>query len=635
MLKRIKFPIRFKILIALLLIITTAVGIITFTMAKMFHADKSAYVHDLTSEMAMHTAAETRALMVGYRERLQVFSRLLFEKNFAPEQKSRLLKELFEDFQEFVAITLYVDGTELTTVYDARTLETAGIKKEALSAYFKKHPIPIHRVAKGSVYTANSTITGKLPTFTLAISHQLPDSESSKAVVAAVIRLEGLQRLSQRSKVFTTFIVDHKGEPLAHSNLNQVIKHRPVGWVAEIKGLEKKKIHGSTHEFVQKEHEMVGGLATIGISDIFAGVQIPKAAAYLTARELLNNLIGVALILLVGSAIIGLFGSRLLTRPVEQLSKATKIVAKGRFDVQVASTSSDEIGDLAGSFNQMASELDSREKQLKSAQAALVQSEKMSAFGQLGAGIAHEIKNPLAGILGLAQLSIRKMDESDALYKNLSIIEKETNRCTAIIQNLLKFARQEKVKFESVDLNRIAEDAMAIVEHQLEMNKVKLQSDFDPSLSRISGNANQIQQVLINLMINAQQAMEGSPGEVSVTTLGGNNGHVEIKVSDTGPGIPEELQAKIFEPFFTTKSVGKGTGLGLSVSYGIVKEHKGEIQLESSPDNGTTFSIVFPAIVMKSRCPECKKSFKISPDLVGLNNKCKNCGSVFEIKALS
>ncbi len=635
MFKRIKFPIRFKILIALLLIVTTAVGIITFTMAKVFHEDKSAYIHDLTSEMAMHTAAETRALLVGYRERLQVFSRLLFERNFAPEQKSRLLKELFEDFQEFVAITLYVDGTELTTVYDARTLEAAGIKKEALSAYFKKHPIPIKRVARGAVYVVNSTITKKLPAFTLAISYELPESESRKAVVAAVIRLDGLQRLAGRSKVFTTFIVNNRGKPLAHTNLNQVVKRRPVSWVAGIKGLKKKKIHGSTHEFVQSGQEMVGGLAAIGISDLFAGVQIPKAAAYLTARELLNNLIGMALILLIASAIIGLFGSRLLTRPLEQLSKATKIVAKGRFDVQVASTSSDEIGDLAGSFNQMASELDSREKQLKSAQEALVQSEKMSAFGQLGAGIAHEIKNPLAGILGLTQLSIRKMDKDDAIYKNLSIIEKETNRCTTIIQNLLKFARQEKVKFESVDLNGIAEDAMAIVEHQLEMNKVKLQSDFDPALPRVSGNANQIQQVLINLMINAQQAMEGRAGEVSVTTLGGNNGHVEIKVSDTGPGIPEELQAKIFEPFFTTKSVGKGTGLGLSVSYGIVKEHKGEIQLESSPDSGTTFSIIFPAIVMKSRCPQCKKAFKIRPNLVGLNNKCKNCGSVFEIKELA
>jgi predicted Zn finger-like uncharacterized protein len=377
---------------------------------------------------------------------------------------------------------------------------------------------------------------------------------------------------------------------------------------------------------------MVGGLAGIEGTDLLAGVQIPKAAAYLTARELLNNLTLVALVLLVAAALIGLFGSRLLTGTLERLSNAARIVAKGRFDIQVAATSRDEIGELASSFNQMAIELDTREKALKSTQEALIQSEKMAAFGELGAGIAHEIKNPLAGILGLTQLSMRKMNKNDPVYTNLGIIEKETNRCTYIIQNLLKFSRQEKVAFESVDLNQVARDAMAIVEHQLALNKIKLISEFDDALPSISGNANQIQQVLINLMINAQQAMEGRSGKVTVTTAGNKNGHAQIRVKDTGPGIPEELQAKIFEPFFTTKPVGKGTGLGLSVSYGIIKEHKADIQLHSTPDEGTSFTLLFPVTAMKSSCPHCGKSFKIQADHVGLKNKCKSCGEVFEIQ---
>jgi two-component system NtrC family sensor kinase len=631
---RLKFPIRFKILIALLLIVTTVVSIITFTMANLFHADKSAYVHDLTSEMAMHSASETRALLAGYRERLQVFARLLLERDLLPNYKSKLLTQLFEDFHEFVAITLYMDGTQPTSVYDARSLESMGLTKEAFFKKINQKPIPFKQIKKGTEYIANSTINKKMPTFTLAIAYPVPSGGGEKAVVAAVIRLEGLQRLAERSKVFTTFIADFKGRPLAHTDQQMVIGRKPISWVAGIKGLQGTKVHGSTHEYVENGNEMVGGLAGIEGSELIAGVQIPKRAAYLTARALLNNLIVVALVLLVSAALIGLLGSRLLTRPIERLSDATQVVAKGRFNIQVNASSRDEIGELATSFNQMATELDSREKALKSAQAALVQSEKMAAFGQLGAGIAHEIKNPLAGILGLAQLSMRKLNKDTSLHKNMTIIEKETNRCTTIIQNLLKFARQEKVDYQAIDLNQVADDATAIVEHQLEMNKVKLKRDLQASLPKISGNANQIQQVLINLMINAQQAMEGTPGEVAVTTAADRNGHVEVRVSDDGPGIPEELRAKIFEPFFTTKAVGKGTGLGLSVSYGIIKEHKGEITVESTPGTGTTFVLKFPVMAMKSRCPHCRISFNIQPSHVGLKNKCKNCGKIFEIKEL-
>jgi signal transduction histidine kinase len=629
--KRIRFPIRFKILIALLLIVTGVVSIITFTMANLFHADKAAYIHDLTSEMAMHTASETSALLTGYRERLQVFTRVLLEKQMPADRKTALLKQLFEDFGEFVAVTVYANGSAPATVYDARTLDSAGLQKKAFLDELKRQKLPMRRIRKGEVFIANATLGKNLPVFTLALAQELPGGSGEKVVTSAVIRLAGLQHLAERSKVFTTFIVKANGKALAHSNFEEVVKRRSVTWIKNVKGVGGAKIHGSTHEYMHNDEPMVGGLAGVKGTNLLAGVQIPKAAAYLTARELLNNLILVALVLLVAAAIIGLFGSRLLTRTLERLSRAARIVATGRFDIQVAVTSKDEIGELANSFNQMASELDSREKALKDAQAALIQSEKMAAFGELGAGIAHEIKNPLAGVLGLTQLSMRKMDENDPIYKNLGIIEKETNRCTNIIQNLLKFSRQEKVVFESVDLNQVARDAMAIVEHQLEMNKIKLISEFDDALPDISGNANQIQQVLINLMINAQQAMEGRPGEVKLATSS-NNGHAHVKVTDNGPGIPDELQSKIFEPFFTTKPVGKGTGLGLSVSYGIIKEHDGDIALQSSPDEGTCFTLSFPVGAMKSSCPQCGKSFKIQADHIGLKNKCKSCGAVFQIQ---
>ena len=255
-----------------------------------------------------------------------------------------------------------------------------------------------------------------------------------------------------------------------------------------------------------------------------------------------------------------------------------------------------EFGTLAASFNRMASELRVREAALQEAHARILQSEKLAAVGQLGAGIAHEVKNPLAGILGCAQLSLRKAERGTPLEKNLLLIEKETKRCRTIIDNLLRFARQEKTVLEPIEVNRVVEDAIAIVSHQLELQQVKIRKQLALDLPMVRGHADQLQQVLMNLMINAQDAMEGSPGTVTITTALSDADRIEVRVTDTGPGIPKEIQGKLFEPFFTTKPRGKGTGLGLAVTYGIVKDHGGEIRLHSEPGHGATFIITLPLV---------------------------------------
>ncbi len=588
-----RLPIRFKILISMLLVITVVVSIITFTMANLFHEDKSAYIHDLTAEMAMHTAAETQSLLVGYYERLQVFALLMCKRDLPQQQKSKLFNQLFARFPEFVAITLYEKNREPITVYDSKTVEDAGMTKEAFLAYRRENPIPVEMIEAGETFVENSTLSEKLPVLTLAIVFQAPDMEQ-EVVVAAVIHLHSLLSLVKRSKIFTCFIVDYNGSPLAHSDMRMVIDQTPVGWIPDIQSLEGRQSHGTTLEFVQDEVQMIGGLAGIDFSRLLSGVQIPTNKAYLTSKRLLNSLILVALVLLVVSAGLSLIWSHRLTRPLERLSKATKVVGKGQFDIQIPTSSGDEFGQLAGSFNQMASELSHREQELKSTQEALVQSEKMAAFGQLGAGIAHEVKNPLAGILGLTQLCLLEAEKATTQFENLALIEKETKRCKTIIENLLKFSRQEKMSFDRIEINRVAEDALAIVNHQMGIHHVKLHKKLAPDLPLVWGNANQIQQVFLNLMINAQQSMEGNPGKVMLTTDSLDSGKIQIRVIDTGPGIAAESQAKIFEPFYTTKTSDKGTGLGLSVSYGIVKEHKGEIFVNSEPGKGTVFTILLP-----------------------------------------
>lgn len=587
-----RFPLRFKILVALLFLVTAVVSLITFTMANLFHTDKKTYIHDLTSVIALHTAEEARSLLIGYRERIKVFSRLLYDERLPQARKIELLKSLFEDFGEFVAVTRYEGEAEQATLYDAARLSAAGLTARDLIAFRRAHPLPFARIHSGEVFVENSTLSERLPTMTIAVVPPMT-SAGGRGVVAAVVSLDSLQRLVRRSTVFETLLVDGQGVLLAHTDPKQVALRTVVDWLPRPTAIQGRQSLGTTLEYTHRGVEIIAGFAQVEFSGVLAVVQIPKTAAYLTARELLDSLIGVALLLLVVAAVLGLVWARLITRPIERFSMATRVVAKGEFDIQLAQNSRDEIGMLAGSFNQMTAELKVREAALKHAQAALIQSEKMAAFGQLGAGIAHEVKNPLAGILGYAQLAMRKMEKGSATYMHIETIEKETRRCKTIIENLLRFARQEKAEFALLDLNQTVEESIVLVDHQLTINQVSIEKRLSP-VPRILGNANQLQQVMMNLMINAQQAMEPGGGKVTVATRP-IDGAIELRVADTGPGIPREIQSRIFEPFFTTKPAGTGTGLGLSVTYGIVHDHRGAIRIESEPGQGASFVLTFPA----------------------------------------
>jgi signal transduction histidine kinase len=590
-----RFPIRLKFLVMSLFITTAVLIVITFTMAGMFRDDKEVYLRDLASVTAQTTAEEARSLLSGYRDRLLVYSRLMVDRDLTVEQKNRLLGSLFEDFREFVAVTLYVDGKEQATLADARSLSAAGLTKGDLARYRLSHPLPADRLKPGAVYVENSTLTEKMPAMTLAVA-QVAETGGKPVVVAAVLRLDSLIRLTAGASVFERFLVDDQGILLAHPEVRRVSQRSKAAWIPDLSGILGGRSAGGAVEFGRDGVAMIGGFAPVERAGMLAGAQVPKSVAYLASRSLLRNLVIVSLGLLLFSAVLGVFTSRQITRHLEELSRSAREVGHGRFDIKVEVDSRDEIGELASSFNEMASELNAREKALLAAQAQLIQSEKLAAFGQLGAGIAHEVKNPLAGILGYVQLSLRKVEPESPIHNNLKVIEKETRRCKTIIDNLLKFARQEKVAHEPIEVNRVAEDTAALVDHQLGMHQVRLEKALAESLPRVLGNANQLQQVLLNIILNAEQAMEGKPGTIRIETAGQEDGRVEIRVRDTGPGIPKEIQARLFEPFFTTKPAGKGTGLGLSVTYGIVKDHKGEILVESEPGQGATFIIRLPAV---------------------------------------
>jgi signal transduction histidine kinase len=587
-----RFPIRLKILITMLVVVTGVVGAIVATMANLFHMDKKTYITDLVSMVTASTAEESRAILLGHQERLQVYSRII-ESDLPGQQKSDLLGTLFDDFPELVALSVRDETRELAGAYNSSLLQAAGLSKADLLADLERDPLPVASILDGQTYVRNSTLSSTLPTFTLALS-RAGSAEENRRIFTAVIRLDSLLTLTTRTEAFEVFLIGSDERYLAHSSLPFVLGRQAA------RGLERNRtMRGSmlmTREYTSEGVEMIGGRAGARFANVVAEARIPKSAAYLASRDLLSRLMVVALGLLLTSTLVGLLGAYRLTRPVQSLSAATREIAKGDFGIEVKVQSRDEIGELAGSFNRMAGELLQRDEALNDAQSQLVQSEKMAAFGQLGAGIAHEVKNPLAGILGCAQLSLRKSEKGTPVEKNLRLIEKETKRCKAIIENLLRFARQERTQLQPTHVNPAVNDAIAIVSHQLGMHKVDLEQDLADDLPSIHGNNNQLQQVVMNLIMNAQQAMDGQPGTVRVSTGLSPNGHVQIGVSDTGPGMSDEVKGKLFEPFFTTKPGGKGTGLGLSVSFGIIKDHGGEIAVSSTLGEGTTFTITLPKL---------------------------------------
>jgi PAS domain S-box-containing protein len=234
------------------------------------------------------------------------------------------------------------------------------------------------------------------------------------------------------------------------------------------------------------------------------------------------------------------------------------------------------------------------EKRLEETHLQLVSSEKMASLGKLAAGIAHEINNPLGGILIYSSLLMEDLPPDDPKRPDLERIVQETGRCKEIVKSLLEFARQTEPKREPVDINRAITDGLFFLENQALFHNIRITKRLDPSLPLIIGNAGPLKQVFTNIIINAAEAIHGT-GELTITTFSSpNRNSVFVEFTDTGEGIPEENLSRIFEPFFTTKDVGKGTGLGLATSYGIVESHGGKIDVKSKVGEGATFTIELP-----------------------------------------
>jgi len=304
-----------------------------------------------------------------------------------------------------------------------------------------------------------------------------------------------------------------------------------------------------------------------------------------------------------------------VSTPVTMLAQGMRRVAAGDLDFKININRKDEIGELANTFNAMSDELKKAKKEsmewsntlekkvqekteaIHRAQQQLIHSEKLASLGRMAAGVAHEINSPLTGIVTFGHLLQKKFLEGTEDREDIDVIIDQANRCSNIIKGLLGFARATTADKAQTNINDVLNSTLNIVNHKADFFNIKLSTNLDPSLRLVKADAPQLQQVFLNMIVNAADACEGKGSITIATSNVHDNGqdYAQIEFRDTGYGIKDEDLEKIFEPFFTTKPVGKGTGLGLAVSHGIIQEHGGKITISTKIGEGTSFFIWLPA----------------------------------------
>ncbi|MBS3907096.1 MAG: HAMP domain-containing protein [Syntrophaceae bacterium] len=420
-------------------------------------------------------------------------------------------------------------------------------------------------------------------------------SESEQTLGVAVY----LQPLQDKDLLLSSRSLEADFDSLLRLIKNSIRENHPQ---EEFSVYKKTPIFSYAIPLKDKKGETIGGVSILQRTS-FVEEDIKKAEW---------SILITILIMIGGTLALVHFSTRKwITEPISQLMGGIKNMAKGNLQTRIELKRGDELSELGHAFNQMAGDLkEAQDRIIEEAETKLRlerdlrQSEKLAAIGQLASGLAHEIGTPLNIISGRVELAKRKLDDKEGVQKNLDIVIQQTERITKIIQRLLGFVRKKKPEQRNLNITALLETTLDFLDHEIQKQKVKVVRETEDPLPSVMGDPDQLQQVFLNIVLNAVQSMpEGGTLHLSASTQvtskegleDGKRRYVEVKVQDTGMGMEREVMDNIFNPFFTTKEKDKGTGLGLTVSQGIVQDHEGWIELESETGKGSLFKIYLPS----------------------------------------
>ncbi len=589
--------IRLKLLLTLLFLVTLTVSVVATIMGIRMREDRSDHLFAMTSSAAHQKAKAADVLLESYKQQMDLFLMSLLDETLDEIKKDALRKRFFSHSKDILSVTLSDrDGNEQVTVYNEDKLHEVGIEKTDFLKNRRRETVRF--IKEGEIILRNSTLSLALPSFTMAYQVKIG---TDRHVLSADIHLHKLLGLVGTKENIETFLVDAQGMLIAHSVMEYILKGQDFSDEPVVRAYREGRGLSGLLEYDRSGVPYLGLYARSERGLFGVVVQTPKTVSYGGTVPLIRTLLMASFGLLIFSLFIGFVWSMRITRPIQSLIEMTSLVSSGDFDVHLHPRRKDEIGLLVASFNGMTSQLKMREEKLRSAQSVLLRSERMAAFEQLAADVVNEVKNPVEGILVHVRLALQKDVEDGLLKTGLVMIEREAKACEDIIGKLIKFASQEPIEFSPVDLNQVVDDTLSLMGHVLVNHGTIIEKTLAHPLGKINGDRNHLMQVLMNLMVNAQQAMADGGGMLKIVTLQSED-NVGLLISDTGNGIPKEIHQKIFEPFFTTKPVGKG--MGLAVAYGIIKGHGGHIRVESKEGEGTTFILTFPVLEEVEEAPK-------------------------------
>lgn len=541
--------------------------------------------------MARNIAAQVDEVLIKAKQTVEVLAK-------HPSIKSMDSEQMMRELTLVTKVTELIDGIMVLDLSgkiiasdiaepDTRLLLPDSTYKQFVQPILKTHTSEFSNIYKSK--TGDVAVTINVPIF---------NENELQGVLSGGILLKnhsmgGIEEI-RIGKSGYAYIVDVDGNIVVHPQRERLLENLSANPPVQ-KVLKEGE---GVLEFLNQEGiPVLAAFAPVKTTGWGVVVRQPTSESYAYAHQILYFLLLVFFISLAGAIGLGFLLASQLSKPMTILVEGAKKVAEGQLDVQIPVKQKDEIGELSFAFNEMTKklrkhilELELTHQRMLKTQKQLSHSEKMSAIGQLAAGLAHEIYNPLNVISGFSEYLLGKIPKEDPKRSYLEDISRETVRCQKLVAELLHFSKPKEPEFAPTSMNLLIHETLSLVTHQTKIKNIKVETNLNTKLPIIDLDKDQIKQVLLNLFINACQSMPDG-GILSIQSSQMDE-QIQIKVTDTGEGIDKKDLENIFNPFFTTKE--EGTGLGLALSYSIIEKHRGKVQVTSQLGQGSTFTIQLP-----------------------------------------